>query len=75
MPEMTYETPSLTRDQADAMALTLLRSMQGIPVSIVRQVLKRADFWIDALTVLECGPATEFARAFEALQRAADESP
>lgn len=75
MPEMTQYDPSLTRDQADAMALTLLRSMQGIPVSIVRQVLKRADFWIDDVPAGVRPGYVEFARAFEALQRAADESP
>lgn len=70
-----YETPGMTNDQIDSVALAVLKTMNGFPVHVIRQVLNRAEFWAGAVTTLDCGPATEFARAFEALQRAADGSP
>lgn len=69
-----YETPSIRPEEADARALALLGQLDGLNVASVRQVLNRAGFWLDAVSTLNCGEATEFARAVEGLRRAAGES-
>lgn len=70
-----YESPSISDDDANLRALELLqRDFDGLPAPIVRQVLRRALFWLDAVTVLDCGEASEFARAFEGWRRAAGQS-
>lgn len=60
-----YSSPGLSRDDANRRALELLRPFHGQPVAVIRQVLRRADQWLEAVTTLDCGRSTEFARAVE----------
>jgi hypothetical protein len=69
-----YASPGLSDDEANLNGLVLLRSFDGVPAPVIRQVLQRALFWLDAVTVLECGESSEFARALEGLKRAAGQS-
>lgn len=69
-----YVSPGLSDDQANVLALELLRQFDGQPLPVVQQVLRRAEFWLSAVSTLNCGEATEFARAVEGLKRAAGES-
>lgn len=69
-----FETPSLGDDAANLNGLRLLESFDGVPAPVIRQVLQRALFWLDAVTVLDCGEVSEFARALEGLKRAAGKS-
>lgn len=69
-----YETLSIGREAVDLHALNLLGLLDGLTVADVRQVLSRAGFWLDAVSTLNCGEATEFARAVEGLRPAAGES-
>lgn len=69
-----YSSPHISCDEAHLRALELLRQFDGQPVSVIRQVLRQADQWLDAVTTLGCGEATEFARAVEVWRRAAGES-
>jgi ABC-type antimicrobial peptide transport system ATPase subunit len=69
-----YASPHISCDEAHLLALELLQQFDGQPVSVIRQVLRQADQWLDAVTTLSCGEATEFARAVEVWQRAAGES-
>lgn len=69
--ETYYESPNISDDEANVKALELLRQFDGLPVPVVRQVLRQAEFWLSAVTVLDCGPTTEFARAFEGWKGAA----
>jgi hypothetical protein len=70
----SYTSPGLSDDQANVQALELLRQFDGQPLPVVQQVLRRAEFWLSAVSTLDCGEATEFARAVEGLKRAAGES-
>lgn len=54
---------------ADVLALDLLSQLSGGTVNQVREVLRRAEFWLAATTTLDCG-ATAFRKADEALHRA-----
>ncbi|MCC4116387.1 hypothetical protein LLG90_13585 [Aromatoleum toluclasticum] len=54
---------------ADVLALGVLRHLSGGSVNQVRLVLRRAEFWLDATTTLDCD-ATSFQQADEALLRA-----
>lgn len=54
---------------ADLLAMELLKGLSGATASQVRQVLRRAEFWLDATTRLDCA-ATSFQQADEALLRA-----
>lgn len=65
-----YQSLSIDDAEADRLALDLLRRLDGLPVAVVRRVLRQADFWLDAVTVLDCGPATEFQRAVAGFQAA-----
>ena len=67
-----YESPGVTNDEANVQALELLRAFDGLPASVIRQVLRQAEFWLNAVTVLDCGESTEFARAVEGWTRAAE---
>ncbi len=69
-----YESPHLADDEINLRALELLREFDGLPVPVIRQVLRQAEFWLGAVTVLDCGEATEFARAVEGLARVGAES-
>ena len=69
-----YSTPCLTNEQTNLNALRLLKSFDGLPAPVIRQVLRQTLFWLDAVTVLNCGEATEYARAVEGWRRAAGES-
>ena len=69
-----YESPGLDGDEANRLALELLRQFDGQPLSVVRQVLRQAEFWLGAVTTLDCGPSTEFARASAAHQAAFERS-
>lgn len=69
-----YESPNISDDEANLRALELLRQFNGLPVPVIRQVLRQAEFWLGAVTVLDCGEATEFSRAFEGWKRAVEKS-
>ena len=69
-----YITPHLNESDAERVALELLRQFDGLPASVIRQVLRKAEFWLGAVTVLDCGEATEFARAVEGWTRDPAES-
>ncbi len=69
-----YQSPGISDEKANLLALELLRTFDGLPVSVIRQVLRHVEFWLDAVTVLDCGEATEFARAVEGWKRAAERS-
>lgn len=69
-----YESPALSDDEANVKALELLRQFDGLPVPVIRQVLRQAEFWLVAVTVLDCGEATEFARAFAGWKRVREQS-
>lgn len=67
-----YESPNVSDDEANKVALKLLQGFDGLPVPVIRQVLRQAEFWLGAVTVLDCGPDTEFARAAECYSREID---
>lgn len=69
-----YATPHLSDDAANLNALSVLQQFHGIPAPVVRQILRQALFWLDAVTILDCGEASELQRAFEGLRRAAEQS-
>ncbi len=69
-----YQSPGISDEKANLLALELLRTFDGLPVSVIRQVLRQAEFCLGAVTVLDCGEATEFARAFEGFRRAVEQS-
>lgn len=68
-----YETLDIGREATDVLALNLLKLLDGLTVASVREVLHRAEFWLDAVSTLNCGKATEFARAVEGLRSAVGE--
>ena len=72
--EDSYASPGLSDDDCNVAALGLLRSFDGQPVPVVQQVLRKAEFWLNAVTVLDCGESTEFARAVEGSRRATGKS-
>lgn len=51
---------------ADVLALSLLKGLSGLNVSQARQVLRRAEFWLEATSTFDA-EASEFQRADEAL--------
>jgi hypothetical protein len=53
-------------------ALMLLRTLDGLPLTHARRVLRQAESWMDAITALDCGSG-EFRRAIEAVRLAAGE--
>lgn len=71
---MDYQSPGLSDNEANVRALDLLRQFDGLPIPVIRQVLRQVEFWLDAVTRLDCGEATEFARAFEGLKHAVEQS-
>ncbi|SDI51999.1 hypothetical protein SAMN05660652_03572 [Propionivibrio dicarboxylicus] len=75
VPNLHYETPSLPDEEANLSALILLRQFDGMPTPIVRQVLRKALFWLDAVTTLDCSAATEYSKAVEGWKRDPAESP
>lgn len=71
---MSYESPWFEKDEeAEVLALELLKRLDGMPVAMIRQVLRRAEFWLDATTALDCS-ATEYQKAFEEYRRVAEKS-
>ncbi|WP_374348545.1 hypothetical protein [Chitinimonas sp.] len=69
-----YHSPDFANDaEAELLALKLLRGFHGMPVTLIRQVLRRADFWLDATTQLNTA-ASEFQRAYEGYRRASEQS-
>ncbi|ONU48699.1 hypothetical protein [Burkholderia cenocepacia] len=74
MPDDNYTTIHLDDFEAERRALEIIKAhLAGLPVGQARRVLKRAEFWIDATTIVDCD-ANEFQRAYEELQRAGSES-
>lgn len=72
--DRSYASPGVSDDVANMCGLAVLRQFDGLPVPVIRQVLRRAEFWLGAVTTLDCGDATEFARAVEGWTRAVGES-
>ena len=68
-----YETPSISEHDADLRAIALLRSLDGLSASAVKFVLRRTEFWLSAVTAVDCS-ATEFRRASAALQAFSEQS-
>lgn len=63
----TYETPSLAEGHVDMLAMTIVQLLEDCPIGAARQVLRRAEFWIDA-THRVAPSSTEFQKAVAALQ-------
>lgn len=70
-----YSSPGLDDQQANVLALELIRQFDGLPIPVIKQVLNRAGFWVEAVSTLHCGEASEFARAVAGWQHADRKSP
>jgi hypothetical protein len=68
-----YETPSLAEWHVDMLALAIVQLLDELPVGVARKVLRRADFWIDAVQRVNCR-ASEFQQAVAALRAASPEA-
>ncbi len=74
MDHFTYTSPSLDDAEVDRRAVALVQAhLDGLPVGQARQILQRAERWMDALTTVDCS-ASDFPQAVEALRGAAAES-
>jgi len=72
MPTKPYDSPSIDDEDTNALALTIVQILDGLPITSARLVLRRAEFWIDATQVVDCS-STECRRATEALLVASPE--
>ncbi|CAG9261914.1 conserved hypothetical protein [Burkholderia diffusa] len=74
MPDDTYTTIHLDDFEAERRALEIIKAhLADLPVGQARRVLRRAEYWIDATTLVDCS-ASEFQQAYEGLRRAGSES-
>ena len=69
-----YQSPSISDEQTSVLALEMLRAFDGVSVAVIREVLRQAENFLGAVTVLDCSESTEFARAVEGWSRAAEQS-
>lgn len=51
---------------ADVLALSVVKELSGLTVSQARQVLRRAEFWLEATSIFDA-EASEFLKADETL--------
>jgi hypothetical protein len=72
--QISYVTPMLPVDELERLALSLLGNFSGQPVCVIREILRRAEFWLDATSTLNGGPSSELQKAFAALRVASPES-
>lgn len=72
MPEI-YTSPGLEEIELTRTALVIIeKHLHGIPVGQARQILRQAEFLIDATTGIDC-EASEFRKACAGFDRAAVE--
>ncbi|MDR3351624.1 MAG: hypothetical protein LBO00_01125 [Zoogloeaceae bacterium] len=60
----SYQTQMLPEKELHAAALALLAGFAGQPIAQIREVLRRAEFWLDATAQLDTGPSSEFQKAW-----------
>lgn len=60
-----YETRDMDGNRVNELALEILRQFDGMGVNVARRILRRAEFWLDATSTVDCSTSSEFQRAVE----------